>query len=158
MVAPAACPYGEEQPGQGASVGPGRGPRREPPTVGDGRADAGKALHMSPSAVPRSHALQALAATAAVGLIPVALTAVHLPRAADAPVVQPAADPPSFTNRWIAIQTGATSSITLNNASGQIGAAQTLAPDTNCGMNQGSAATRYVTFTGSTGGAFSESL
>ena len=113
---------------------------------------------MSRSAVPRSRALQVLAATAAVGLIPVALTAVHLPRAADAPVVQPAADPPSFTSRWIAIQTGTTSKITLNDASGQIGAAQTLAPDTNCGMNQGAASTRYVTFTGSTGGAFSESL
>jgi hypothetical protein len=113
---------------------------------------------MSRSAVPRSRVVQVLAASAAVGLIPVALTAVHLPRAAEAPTVQPATSPPTFTSKWIAIQTGTPSQITLNGPSGQVGAAQTLAPATNCGMNQGVASSRYVTFKGSTGGTFDEGL
>ena len=71
----------------------------------------------------RSRAAQVLAATAVVGLLPVALTVVHLPTA-QAPTVQPASTlaAPPYSTSWIAISTGVNPSITLNKASGQVGA------------------------------------
>ena len=51
------------------------------------------------------------------------------------------------------IQTGATSRITLNTATGQLGAAQTLAPAADCGVNLGAAARQLLTLRGSTGGS-----
>ena len=75
----------------------------------------------------------------------------------------PAAAPPSSTVQaasgigtgpyvpaWVAIKTGSASSVTLNGAGGPLGAAQTLAPAADCGVNQGTAASRFLTFRGAT--------
>jgi len=65
---------------------------------------------------------------------------------------------PALTPTWLAVSTGAVSSITLNTIDGQQGPAQTLAPAASCGVNLGPAAGQLLTLRGSTGGAFSESL
>lgn len=111
----------------------------------------------------RSKTVTILAATMVVGLIPFGLTALGgLPAAAppEAATIQPAADiqTPTYSPAWIAIQTGATSKITLNTANGQQGPAQTLDKANQCGVDQGAASSRFLTLKGSTGGAFTESL
>src|SRR6478609_3464001 len=109
----------------------------------------------------RPSALKAAGAVLAVAVVPLALVVGHLPdRQAGAVTAQPAAGivTPSFAPAWLAVQTGTTSRITLNTAAGQQGAAQTLAPAADCGVNLGTAASQLLTLRGSTGGAFSQSL
>jgi hypothetical protein len=93
----------------------------------------------------------ALAAAAAVGLLSVGLTAVHLPLPAGAGA-EPTTElspPPPYSSTWIAIDTRAPA-ITLNDSSGMVGPAQTLTEAANCGVDQGVAGSRYLTFEGST--------
>jgi hypothetical protein len=107
----------------------------------------------------RASAFKALGAVVAVAVVPLALVVGHLPERAASPTVQPAADvgTPPYVPDWIAIQTGATSRITLNGPSGQIGTAQSLAPAANCGVNLGTSP-QLITLQGSTGGAPSATL
>ncbi|PKW25456.1 hypothetical protein [Phycicoccus duodecadis] len=111
----------------------------------------------------RSRVIQVVAATSAVGVLPVALAVVHLPRP-DGPTTQsPAASAAtvgtaSATTRWVALDTGAGPSITLNGPTGRIGATQTLAEATDCGMDQGAVSSRYLSFSGSTARTYSETL
>ena len=114
---------------------------------------------MSEHVSTRSRRTAALAVTAAVGLVPVGLVAVRPPAAAT-PETSVAAvlATPSYTASWIAIRTGASAGVGLYTASGATGATQTLASASNCTMNQGSAAGRYVTFSGTTTSTFTESL
>lgn len=111
----------------------------------------------------RVSAAKALGAVLAVALVPLALVVAPLPGSAtDSPAVRTVqagtVTIPALTPTWVAIRTGSTSSITLNTVDGQQGAAQTLAPAANCGVNLGPAAGQLLTLRGSTGGAFSESL
>ncbi len=108
----------------------------------------------------RASAFKAVGAVVAVALVPLALVVGHLPERAASTTVQPAATigTPSFAPAWLAIQTGSTSRITLNTVAGQQGAAQTLAPAADCGVNLGAAASQLLTLRGSTGGSFSPSL
>ncbi len=109
----------------------------------------------------RASALKAAGAVLAVAVVPLALVVGHLPdRQAGAVTAQPAAGivTPSFAPAWVAVQTGATSRITLNTADGQQGAAQTLAPAADCGVNLGAATSQLLTLRGSTGGAASATL
>ena len=97
----------------------------------------------------------------AVAVVPLALVVGHLPdRQPGAVTAQPAAAiaTPSFAPAWVAVQTGATSRITLNTAAGQQGAAQTLTPAADCGVNLGAAASQLLTLRGSTGEPASASL
>ena len=111
---------------------------------------------------PRVSGLKVAGAVLAVAVVPLALVVGHLPERPEATSasVIPAADPamPSFAPAWLAVQTGATSRITLNTAAGQQGAAQTLAPAADCAVNLGPAAGQLLTLRGSTGGALSPSL
>ncbi len=123
---------------------------------------------MSANDAPRSRLAPALAATIAVGLMPVALSVVHLPRASAPQVQTETVTPAAFDAtpaRYIAIHTAGTytaadSKVTLNTVDGQVDgtSAQTLAPTNPCGLNQGTASSRYLTFTGSTGSGFTEDL
>jgi len=109
----------------------------------------------------RPSALKAAGAVLAVAVVPLALVVGHLPdRQAGAVTAQPAATigTPSFAPAWLAVQTGTTSRITLNTAAGQQGAAQTLAPAADCGVNLGAATSQLLTLRGSTGGAASATL
>ena len=113
--------------------------------------------------VHRSTAPKAIAAIAAVGLIPFGIAFVAtLPAAAPPPstTVQAASDigTGSYVPAWVAIKTGSASSVTLNRASGTLGSPQTLATAADCGVNQGTAASRFLTFQGATGTSFSEGL
>jgi hypothetical protein len=113
--------------------------------------------------VHRSTAPKAIAAIAAVGLLPFAIAFVG---------TLPAAAPPSPTTvqaasgigtgpyvpAWVAIKTGTGSSVTLNRASGPLGSPQTLATAADCGVNQGTTASRFLTFQGATRTSFSEGL
>jgi hypothetical protein len=112
------------------------------------------------SAPHRTSAVKAVGAVLAVALVPLALVVGHLPDRAPSTTAQPAATigTPSFAPAWLAIQTGATSRITLNTVAGQQGAAQTLAPAADCGVNLGAASSQLLTLRGSTGGAPSASL
>ncbi len=117
----------------------------------------------TPEQQPGSHrrsAVRALGAVLAVALVPLAVVVAPMAsRPAGGTTAPPAAlATPAPTPTWVALQTGAVSSITLNTADGQQGAAQTLAPAASCGVNLGPAASRLLTLRGSTGGAFSESL
>jgi hypothetical protein len=106
---------------------------------------------MSSFDTPRPRLGVAFAAAAAVGLLSVGLTAVHLPPPAGAGA-EPATElspPPPYSSTWIAIDTKA-SAITLNDSTGTVGAAQTLAEAADCGVNQGAAGSRYLTLEGST--------
>jgi hypothetical protein len=111
---------------------------------------------------PRVSGLKVAGAVLAVAVMPLAVVVGHLPDRPEATsaTVVPAADlaAPSFAPAWLAVQTGATSQITLNTVAGQQGAAQTLAPAANCGVNLGTAASQLLTLKGSTGGAASASL
>lgn len=111
----------------------------------------------------RSRAVQVVAATTAVGVLPVALAVLHLPRPDAATTLSPAASAAavgtaSSSTRWVALDTGTSPSITLNGPGGRTGAAQTLAQAADCGMDQGAAPSRYLSFSGSTGKSYSESL
>ena len=109
----------------------------------------------------RSTTAKTVAAIAAVGLIPFGLAVVsNLPADEPPSTIQAATgiSTPAYVPNWVAIQTGATSRITLNGASGQLGAPQTLAPAANCGVNLGPDASQFVTLEGSIGRAFSGSL
>ena len=108
-----------------------------------------------------SRTARTVAVVAAVGLIPFGLAVVSTLPSADPPSTVQAADTVgtgSYAPAWVAIQTGATSSITLNNASGQVGAAQTLAPGADCGVVQGAAAARFLTVEGTTRTNFTEGM
>ncbi|HET6966853.1 MAG TPA: hypothetical protein VFI44_01190 [Ornithinibacter sp.] len=100
----------------------------------------------------RSTTARVLALVAAVGLVPFGLAVVSSLPAADAPTtVQPAAlSTPAYVPNWVAIETGATSQVTLNGPDGRIGNAQSLAPGANCGVNLGTP--QLLTLAGSTGG------
>jgi hypothetical protein len=113
--------------------------------------------------VHRSTAPKAIAAIAAVGLIPFGIAFVAtLPAAAPPPstTVQAASDigTGSYVPAWVALKTGTGSSVTLNRASGTLGSPQTLTTAADCGVNQGAAASRFLTFQGATGTSFSEGL
>jgi hypothetical protein len=113
--------------------------------------------------VHRSTAPKAIAAIAAVGLLPFGIAVVGaLPAAAPPPstTVQAASGlgTGSYVPAWVAIKTGGSSSVTLNNPGGPIGSPQTLAPAADCGVNQGAAASRFLTFQGTTRTNFSEGL
>lgn len=102
-----------------------------------------------------------VAAIAAVGLIPFGLSVVGTQLAAEAPPTIQAADTVgtgAYIPAWVAIQTGAASSITLNNAAGQLGAAQMLAPGADCGIVQGAVSSRLLTVAGTTRTSFTEGL
>ena len=99
----------------------------------------------------RTSALKAAGAVLAVAVVPLALAVGHLPdRQSGAVTAQPAADisTPGFVPNWIAIQTGATSRITLNGPAGPIGSPQSLAPAANCGVGLG-ATPQLITLQGS---------
>ncbi len=109
-----------------------------------------------PAGTHRASAVKALGAVLAVAVVPLALVVAPLARpAAEKAAVQTvvagavAPAPPQL----LAVRTGATSSITLNTAAGQQGAAQTLAPAASCGVNLGPATAQLLTLRGSTGGA-----
>ena len=113
--------------------------------------------------VHRSTAPKAIAAIAAVGLLPFAIAFVGtFPAAAPPPATVQAASGigtgSSYVPAWVAIKTGSSSSVTLNRAGGPIGSPQTLAPAADCGVNQGTAASRFLTFEGTTSTNFSEGL
>ncbi len=107
-----------------------------------------------PSGAHRVSGLKALGAVLAVALVPLTLVVAPLARLAEKAAVQTvvagavAPAPP----QWLAVRTGATSSITLNTAAGQQGPAQTLAPAASCGVNLGPATSQLLTLRGSTGG------
>jgi hypothetical protein len=113
-----------------------------------------------PSDARRGSAVKALGAVLAVGLVPLALVAapLALPTSQGATTAQgatvPAAGGFTATRQWLAVQTGTTSSITLNTAAGQQGAAQTLASAAGCGVNLGPVASQLLTLRGSTGAGF----
>jgi hypothetical protein len=116
----------------------------------------GPATSDHPSGAHRVSGVKALGAVLAVGLVPLALVVAPLARpAAEKAAVQTvvagavAPAPP----QWLAVRTGATSSITLNTAAGPQGAAQTLAPAASCGVNLGPATAQLLNLRGSTGGA-----
>ena len=108
----------------------------------------------------RSPTTKVLAAIAVVGVVPFGLALIgSLP--ADTPATVPAADTVQtggYAPAWVAIRTGATSSITLNTASGQLGAAQVLAPGVDCGVAQGTDSSRFLTLEGTTRTNFTEGL
>lgn len=106
----------------------------------------------------RSSTAKAVAAIAAVGLIPFALNFGGTLPAADTPTtVQPASiSTPPYVANWIAIETGSTSRVTLNGPTGVVGT-QPLAPAANCGVNLGSSP-QLITLQGSTGGTPQASL
>ena len=109
----------------------------------------------------RSTTVRVAALAAAVGLVPFGLALVGSFPAAPPPAsIQAAATvgTGSYAPAWVALTTGTGSSITLNTASGRLGAAQTLAPAADCGVNQGPAATRFLTLQGATARTFSEGL
>ena len=109
----------------------------------------------------RSTTAKTVATIAAVGLIPFGLAVVNILPTAGPPSTTQAADTvgtPAYAPAWVAIQTGTASSITLNNASGQVGAAQTLAPGADCGIVQGAAASRFLTIEGTTRTNFTEGM
>jgi hypothetical protein len=109
----------------------------------------------------RSTTAKTVATIAAVGLIPFGLAVVSILPTADPPSTVRAADTvgtPGYVPAWLAIQTGTTSSITLNNGSGQVGAAQTLAPGADCGVVQGATASRFLTVEGTTRTNFTEGM
>lgn len=114
---------------------------------------------MSEHVSTRSRLTVVLAATAAVGLVPVGLAAVRPPLATP-PETSVAATlaTPSYTASWIAISTGGSPGVGLFSAAGPVGATQSLAPAADCTMDQGPAAGRYVTFSGTTTSRFTESL
>lgn len=108
----------------------------------------------------RASAVKVVGAVLAVAMVPLALVVGHLPERAASTTVQPAAvvGTGAFVPAWVAIKTGSASSITLNNASGQLGSPQTLAPAADCGVQQGAASSRFLTFQGTTRTAFTEDL
>lgn len=109
----------------------------------------------------RSTTAKVLAAIAAVGLIPFGLAVVGTLPSADTPSTVQAADTVgtgAYVPAWVAITTGVASSITLNTAAGQVGAAQTLAPAVDCGIAQGAASARFLTVSGATRTSFTEGL
>lgn len=109
----------------------------------------------------RSTTARVLAAVAVVGLIPFGLAVVGTLPPAGTPSTVQAADTVgtgAYVRAWVAITTGATSSITLNTASGQVGAAQTLSPGADCGIDQGAVASRFLTVSGATRSSFTEGL
>lgn len=115
----------------------------------------------------RTRAAQVLAAAAVVGLLPLALTAVHLPRAGAPQVQTQSITPAAFDitpTKYIAIHTATpytkeASSITLDTVNGPVAGTspQTLSPGANCVVNQGTTvSSRYLTITGSVGSGFIE--
>ena len=108
-----------------------------------------------------SRTARTVAIVAAVGLIPFGLAVVSTLPSADPPSTIQAADTigtAGYVPAWVALRTGTASRITLNNASGPMGAAQTLAPGADCGVVQGVAATRFLTVEGTTRTNFTEGL
>lgn len=109
----------------------------------------------------RSTTARVLAVIAAVALVPFGLAVVTAIPPADTPSTVGAADTVgtgAYVPAWVAITTGATSSITLNTATGQVGGAQTLAPAADCGIGQGAPSSRFLTVSGATRTGFTEGL
>lgn len=110
----------------------------------------------------RGSTLRVLGAALAVAAIPLGLAAASgLPTAAPVPRTPVDVTPASTAAplAWIAIETGATSRVTLNQGTVSSSVAtQVLQPASNCGVGQDTAANRLVTLKGSTGAAFTEAL
>ena len=84
----------------------------------------------------------------------------HRSLPADTPATVPAADTVQtggYVPAWVAIRTGATSSITLNTASGQLGARPDAGAGVDCGVDQGGRA-RFLTLEGTTRTNFTEGM